>query len=72
MGKKKSRTTIIAETIEEKVFCFYCDREFLDEKTLLAHQSARHFKCHVCHKKLSTAGGLYIHVSQVHKEEVTE
>ncbi|KAM0892844.1 hypothetical protein ACQ4PT_025470 [Festuca glaucescens] len=64
MGKKKKRA--------EKVFCYYCDREFDDEKILVQHQKAKHFKCHVCHKKLSTAAGMAIHVLQVHKESVTK
>lgn len=64
MGKKKKRA--------EKVWCYYCDREFDDEKILVQHQKAKHFKCHVCHKKLSTAGGMAIHVLQVHKETVTK
>ncbi|XP_010260706.1 PREDICTED: protein SUPPRESSOR OF FRI 4 isoform X2 [Nelumbo nucifera] len=64
MGKKKKRPS--------KVWCYYCDREFDDEKILVQHQKARHFKCHVCHKKLSTAGGMAIHVLQVHKETVTK
>ncbi|KNA14002.1 hypothetical protein SOVF_111430 [Spinacia oleracea] len=65
MGKKKKRPV-------EKVFCYYCDREFDDEKILLQHQKAKHFKCHVCNKKLSTASGMVIHVLQVHKENVTK
>lgn len=65
MGKKKKRAS-------SKVWCYYCDREFDDEKILVQHQKAKHFKCHVCHKKLSTAGGMSIHVLQVHKESVTK
>ncbi|XP_030943569.1 protein SUPPRESSOR OF FRI 4 isoform X1 [Quercus lobata] len=65
MGKKKKRAS-------SKVWCYYCDREFEDEKILVQHQKAKHFKCHVCHKKLSTAGGMAIHVLQVHKESVTK
>ncbi|XP_077253449.1 zinc finger (C2H2 type) family protein [Tasmannia lanceolata] len=64
MGKKKKRAS--------KVWCYYCDREFEDEKILVQHQKAKHFKCHVCHKKLSTASGMAIHVLQVHKESVTK
>ena len=64
MGKKKKRPS--------KVWCYYCDREFDDEKVLVQHQKAKHFKCHVCNKKLSTAGGMAIHVLQVHKETVTK
>ncbi|XP_021901585.1 protein SUPPRESSOR OF FRI 4 isoform X2 [Carica papaya] len=65
MGKKKKR-------VSSKVWCYYCDREFDDEKILVQHQKAKHFKCHVCHKKLSTAGGMAIHVLQVHKEAVNK
>ncbi|KAH7569695.1 hypothetical protein JRO89_XS06G0246300 [Xanthoceras sorbifolium] len=65
MGKKKKRAS-------SKVWCYYCDREFDDEKILVQHQKAKHFKCHVCHKKLSTAGGMAIHVLQVHKETVAK
>ncbi|WOL17839.1 protein SUPPRESSOR OF FRI 4 isoform X1 [Canna indica] len=64
MGKKKKRPS--------KVWCYYCDREFDDEKILVQHQKAKHFKCHVCQKKLSTAGGMAIHVLQVHKETVAK
>uniref|UniRef100_A0A5B7BJQ9 BED-type domain-containing protein n=1 Tax=Davidia involucrata TaxID=16924 RepID=A0A5B7BJQ9_DAVIN len=64
MGKKKKRAS--------KVFCYYCDREFDDEKILVQHQKAKHFKCHVCNKKLSTASGMVIHVLQVHKETVSK
>lgn len=48
----------------------YCDREFEDEKVLTNHQKAKHFKCHICSKKMNTAGGLVVHVSQVHKETI--
>ncbi|CAK9137001.1 unnamed protein product [Ilex paraguariensis] len=65
MGKKKKRAS-------SKMWCYYCDREFEDEKILVQHQKAKHFKCHVCHKKLSTAGGMVIHVLQVHKETVNK
>jgi hypothetical protein len=30
----------------------------------------KHFKCHLCPRKLSTVSGLVIHVMQVHKEQV--
>ncbi|EPS72274.1 hypothetical protein M569_02488 [Genlisea aurea] len=66
MGKKKKRGAV------DKVWCYYCDREFEDEKILVQHQKAKHFKCHVCHKKLSTASGMAIHVLQVHKEQVSK
>lgn len=39
MGRKKRGT------IKKVVFCYYCDREFDDEKVLIQHQKAKHFKC---------------------------
>ncbi|OUM59696.1 hypothetical protein PIROE2DRAFT_14696, partial [Piromyces sp. E2] len=48
----------------------YCERNFEDEKVLIQHQKARHFKCPNCHKKLSSTRGMVIHASQVHNEEV--
>eukprot|EP00158_Paraphelidium_tribonemae_P008009 Partr_v1_DN28433_c2_g1_i2_m41706 putative zinc finger protein 207 len=48
--------------------CWYCEREFENEKVLIDHQRARHFKCTKCNKKLSTAGGMAIHLETVHKE----
>eukprot|EP01122_Echinamoeba_exundans_P015490 TRINITY_DN736_c0_g3_i1.p1 TRINITY_DN736_c0_g3~~TRINITY_DN736_c0_g3_i1.p1 ORF type:complete len:287 (+),score=71.73 TRINITY_DN736_c0_g3_i1:79-939(+) len=57
---------------KEMPFCWYCERRFLDEKILIAHQKSRHFKCHVCSKKLSSAPGLVVHIFQVHKETITK
>lgn len=62
MGRKKKKLV--------KPWCWYCNREFDDDKVLVYHQKAKHFKCHICHKKLYTAPGLAIHCSQVHKETV--
>ncbi|XP_003384499.2 PREDICTED: BUB3-interacting and GLEBS motif-containing protein ZNF207-like [Amphimedon queenslandica] len=64
MGRKKRKNL--------KPWCWYCNREFDDEKVLIGHQKAKHFKCHICHKKLYTAPGLAIHCSQVHKETITK
>eukprot|EP01103_Thecamoeba_quadrilineata_P003275 TRINITY_DN1306_c0_g1_i1.p1 TRINITY_DN1306_c0_g1~~TRINITY_DN1306_c0_g1_i1.p1 ORF type:complete len:228 (+),score=29.92 TRINITY_DN1306_c0_g1_i1:28-711(+) len=63
MGKKRKNP---------KPYCWYCERAFDDEKILIQHQKAKHFKCHICHKKLSTAGGMVVHVFQVHKENITK
>jgi hypothetical protein len=46
----------------------YCEREFDDEKVLITHQRAKHFKCPQCGKRMNTTGGLSIHYAQVHKE----
>ena len=66
MGKKKRRRI----NPEEVFWCYYCDKQFNDSDTLISHQKQRHFKCHVCRKMLSSAGGMVIHVTQVHKEQV--
>ncbi|XP_018319335.1 BUB3-interacting and GLEBS motif-containing protein ZNF207 isoform X2 [Agrilus planipennis] len=62
MGRKKKKMS--------KPWCWYCNREFEDEKILIQHQKAKHFKCHICHKKLYTGPGLSIHCMQVHKEAI--
>jgi len=66
MGKKKKASD------SDDVYCWYCERKFEDEKVLVAHQKAKHFKCHICHRKLSTAGGMVVHVYQVHKETIAK
>ncbi|KAL3674392.1 hypothetical protein V7S43_000347 [Phytophthora oleae] len=67
MGKKKRRDES-TETPVRRIFCYYCDRNFDDERVLILHQKARHFKCPTCHKKLTTISGMSIHMQQVHKE----
>merc|ERR1712224_1055334 len=56
-----------SKIIRIKPFCYYCERDFDDESTLVQHQKAKHFKCEVCHKKLTTARSLRTHSVQVHK-----
>jgi hypothetical protein len=36
---------------------------------LMQHQKAKHFKCPMCPRRLNTAGGLAVHIQQVHKLE---
>ncbi|KAJ2671364.1 hypothetical protein GGI25_005521 [Coemansia spiralis] len=64
MGRKKSKK------LELRPWCWYCEREFEDEKVLIQHQKAKHFKCSICSRRLNSAGGMVIHVAQVHKENV--
>src|SRR5512145_2058736 len=63
MGKKKKREDGNGDSngVGSRIFCYYCARVFDDEKVLIQHQKARHFKCHICHKKLSTSSGMVIH-----------
>ncbi|KIJ16629.1 hypothetical protein PAXINDRAFT_131408 [Paxillus involutus ATCC 200175] len=62
MAKKKNKQII-------RPWCWYCEREFEDEKVLMQHQKAKHFKCSMCPRRLNTAGGLAVHIQQVHKLE---
>lgn len=55
---------------DEKPWCYYCDRIFSDENTLIQHQKNKHFKCAECNRKLNTAQGLAVHSYQVHKVTV--
>lgn len=67
MGKKKRRDDAEAA---RRIYCYYCDRNFDDEKALILHQKARHFKCQLCQRKLNTASGMVVHAMQVHKEKL--
>ncbi|KAK9367323.1 hypothetical protein V1509DRAFT_626968 [Lipomyces kononenkoae] len=70
MGKKKSTTAALQDLLQ-RPWCYYCERDFDDLKVLISHQRAQHFKCDRCNKRLNTAGGLVIHIQQVHKETIT-
>ncbi|WFD30726.1 hypothetical protein MSPP1_001750 [Malassezia sp. CBS 17886] len=41
----------------------------LTPAVLIQHQKAKHFKCPLCPRRLNTAGGLGVHLGQVHKTE---
>jgi len=51
-------------------FCYYCERDFENEKVLIQHQKLKHFHCYICHRKSDTARGLVGHMLQVHKESM--
>uniref|UniRef100_A0AAV1T6C5 C2H2-type domain-containing protein n=1 Tax=Peronospora matthiolae TaxID=2874970 RepID=A0AAV1T6C5_9STRA len=71
MGKKKRREDSAGgDAPQRRIYCYYCERNFDDEKVLILHQKARHFKCPTCYKKLSTISGMSIHIQQVHKESL--
>ncbi|KAI9320178.1 hypothetical protein BX666DRAFT_1818794, partial [Dichotomocladium elegans] len=61
MGKKRKAF---------RPWCWYCEKDFEDDKVLVTHQRAKHFKCEVCNKRLTTAGGMAVHAMQVHKVEI--
>ncbi|ROW04756.1 hypothetical protein VMCG_04832 [Cytospora schulzeri] len=70
MGKKKRSHPNIEELID-RPWCYYCERDFEDLKLLISHQKAKHFKCDRCGRRLNTAGGLSVHMNQVHKESLS-
>ncbi|KAF2090157.1 hypothetical protein K490DRAFT_71809 [Saccharata proteae CBS 121410] len=69
MGKKKRNHPDVDEILQ-RPWCYYCERDFDDLKILINHQKAKHFKCERCGRRLNTAGGLSVHMQQVHKESL--
>ncbi|RPA78011.1 hypothetical protein BJ508DRAFT_161614 [Ascobolus immersus RN42] len=63
----KRKVTNLQEALE-RPWCYYCERDFDDLKILINHQKAKHYKCSRCQRRLNTAGGLAVHMTQVHKE----
>jgi hypothetical protein len=59
------------EELIKRPWCYYCERDFDDARVLLSHQKAKHFRCNHCNRRLNTAGGLSVHLQQVHKETLT-
>ncbi|KAF1831400.1 hypothetical protein BDW02DRAFT_56912 [Decorospora gaudefroyi] len=70
MTKKRKRYPDLIQKLE-RPWCYYCERDFDDLKILISHQKAKHFKCDRCGRRLNTAGGLSVHMNQVHKETLT-
>lgn len=66
-----SRKSLLVLNVSLTAFNRYCNRDFDDEKILIQHQKAKHFKCHICHKKLYTGPGLAIHCMQVRSFRLT-
>lgn len=65
MGKKKKKAE------ELKPWCYFCDRIFDNEQTLIQHQMNKHFKCPTCHKRMSSCKSLGVHSYQVHRVSIT-
>ena len=64
MGKKKRGHPDIEEVLA-RPWCYYCERDFDDLKILISHQKAKHYKCDRCGRRLNTAGGMLMRVSEI-------
>jgi len=69
MGRKKAGA--VAAPQEGRLFCYFCDRNFDDEGTLIQHQRAKHFRCPDCditavRGKCESVQGLIVHTLKVH------
>jgi ribosomal protein L34E len=53
-------------------WCYYCGREFEDEKVLLLHQRAKHFRCGSCAKQFGNVGTMRTHALKAHGETVAK
>jgi hypothetical protein len=74
--KKREREALAAQggglggEVDERVTCYYCEKEYANETTLINHQKNVHFKCEECHRKVSGITGLQIHCQTVHRTEL--
>ncbi|GAB7363165.1 hypothetical protein MBLNU230_g3449t1 [Neophaeotheca triangularis] len=68
MVKRKNMGPTLDELLE-RPFCYYCERDFDSLRILMDHMKAKHLKCSRCNRRLNTAGGLRVHMDQVHKEK---
>ena len=51
-------------------WCYYCGREFEDERVLTLHQKAKHFKCGSCDRQWPNIGAMCGHALKAHGETV--
>ncbi|CAN8064898.1 unnamed protein product [Agarophyton chilense] len=68
MGRRKKRA---APNARERIFCYYCDRNFQQEQELLAHQKEKHLRCPFCTKRMLSIQSLLVHADQMHNTRVT-
>lgn len=65
MVKKRKFETL--ESLLARLWCYYCEKDFDNDRELIDHQKSKHFQCASCKKRLQTANGLVVHVNNVHK-----
>ena len=71
MGRKKRPVSPSKGRRVFRPFCYFCEKEYPDETTLVNHQRAVHFKCPFCVKRSHNARGLVSHVEDIHRENIT-
>lgn len=75
-SKKSGQAAAAAPVVSTStVLCYFCDREFEDERVLIQHQLNKHFRCADCPRtglsgKCNTLHGLIIHYRKVHIAEL--
>lgn len=65
------RKYVSVEDLLARPWCYYCERSFDDISVLISHQKIKHLSCLLCNRHLNTAGGLKVHMANVHKENIT-
>ncbi|CAJ1345507.1 unnamed protein product [Effrenium voratum] len=70
--KKVFNTNQAGEAVDTQPFCYYCDRKFDDEKTLVQHQRIKHFCCFECGRTFSSVTGLRVHMLNAYKKSLKE
>ena len=51
-------------------WCYYCGREFSDERVLGSHQRSKHFKCGSCDRLCNSLPAMRHHALKAHGENV--
>ena len=51
-------------------WCYYCGREFADERVLTTHQRQKHFKCGSCDRACFSLPAMRQHALKAHGENV--
>lgn len=75
MGKKKAGGPAAVVDKGDRQFCYWCNKDFEDERVLIQHQLTKHFRCPVCPPrqsagKCNTLHGLIIHYRKAHTADL--
>jgi len=71
-GRKKLLGTVQADIGDGVYFCYYCDGEFDDVKSLMHHQRLRHFCCRESGRTFDSITGLRVHMLNAFKKSLKE